>query len=87
MRYRVSEFPGGTVVKNLPANAGNTGPIPGPERFHMPRNNQPRAAQLLKPKCLEPVLCNKTSTTLSPQLEKAHALHRRPSAAKINPFN
>ena len=29
-------FPGGAVVKNLPANAGDTGSIPGPERSHMP---------------------------------------------------
>ena len=29
-------FPGGTVVKNLPANAGDTGSIPGPGRSHMP---------------------------------------------------
>ena len=26
-------FPGGTVVKNLPANAGDAGSIPGPGRF------------------------------------------------------
>ena len=32
-------FPGGPVVKNLPANAGDTGSTPGPERFHMPRSN------------------------------------------------
>ena len=25
------DFPGGTVVKNLPANAGDMGSIPGPE--------------------------------------------------------
>ena len=73
-------------VKNLPANAGNMGSIPGPERFHTPRNNRAHEPQLLKPRCLEPILCNKTSATLSPQLEKAHALQRRPSAAKINPF-
>ena len=30
---------GGTVVKNLPVNAGETGSIPGPERSHMPRSN------------------------------------------------
>ena len=29
------DFPGGTVVKNLPANAGDTGSIPGPGRSHM----------------------------------------------------
>ena len=29
-------FPGGAVDKNLPANAGDTGSIPGPGRSHMP---------------------------------------------------
>ena len=33
------DFPGGSVVKNLPANAGDTGSIPGPGRSHMPRSN------------------------------------------------
>ena len=32
------DFPGGTVVKNLPANAGDTSSSPGPGRFHMPRS-------------------------------------------------
>ena len=32
-------FPGGAVVKNLPANAGDTGSIPGPGRSHMPQSN------------------------------------------------
>ena len=32
-------FPGGVVVKNLPANAGDTGSSPGPRRSHMPRSN------------------------------------------------
>ena len=32
-------FPGGAVVKNLPANAGDTGSSPGPGRSHMPRSN------------------------------------------------
>ena len=26
------DFPGGTAVKNLPANSGDTGPSPGPGR-------------------------------------------------------
>ena len=30
------DFPGGPVVKNLPANAGDTGSVPALERFHMP---------------------------------------------------
>ena len=29
------DFPGGPVVKNLPAIAGDTGSIPGPRRSHM----------------------------------------------------
>ena len=33
------DFPGGTVVKNPLANAGDTGSIPGPGRSHMPRSN------------------------------------------------
>ena len=32
-------FPGGAVVKNPSANAGNTGSSPGPGRSHMPRSN------------------------------------------------
>ena len=30
------DFSGVSVVKNLPANAGDTGSIPDPGRFHMP---------------------------------------------------
>ena len=33
------DFPGGAVVKNPPANAGDMGSSPGPGRSHMPRNN------------------------------------------------
>ena len=36
-RYLKKEtgFPGGTAVKNPPANAGDTGSSPGPGRSHM----------------------------------------------------
>ena len=43
-------FSWGTVDKNPPANAGDTGLIPGSERCHMPWSNlvhMPRAPQLL----------------------------------------
>ena len=33
------DFPEGTVIGNLPANAGDTGSIPGLGRFHMLRSN------------------------------------------------
>ena len=40
-------FPGGTVVENLPANAGDTGSSPGLGRSHMPRSDWAREPQLL----------------------------------------
>ena len=66
-------FPGGTVVKNLQANAGDLGSIPSLGRSHMPRSKETHAPQLLN-RCsrdqesqllnlraagLEPILCNK----------------------------
>ena len=63
--------PGGWVVKNLPANAGDTSLIPDPGGSHVPQSNWACAPQLLSPcsragSCnswslwaLEPVLCNK----------------------------
>ena len=33
------DFPGGAVVKNPPANAGDMGSSPGPGRSHMPWSN------------------------------------------------
>ena len=32
-------FPGGSVVKNPPANAGDMGSVPDPGRSHMPWNS------------------------------------------------
>ena len=34
-KFKHRGFPGGSVVKNLPANAGDGGSISGPGRFHM----------------------------------------------------
>ena len=42
------DFPGGTVVKNPPANAVDVGSSPGPGRTHMLRSSQARAPQLLR---------------------------------------
>ena len=33
------DFPGGSVDRNLPANAEDRSSIPGPRRFHMPWSN------------------------------------------------
>jgi len=61
------------VAKNPPANAGDTGLIPGMGGSHMQCNNQAqgpqlwrlcsrvREPQLLKSEALEPVLSNKRS--------------------------
>ena len=38
-KVSMSGFPGGAVVENLPANAGDTGSSPGLGRSHMPRSN------------------------------------------------
>ena len=40
-------FPGGSVVKNPPVDAGDISSIPGSGRSHMPRGNKARAPQLL----------------------------------------
>ena len=35
----MGDFPGGAVVKNPPANAGDRGSSPGLGRSHMPRSS------------------------------------------------
>ena len=42
-------FPGGIMVKNLPANAEDMGFIPGLGISHMPQSNKARVPQLLGP--------------------------------------
>ena len=37
------------MVKNQPANAGDMGLTPGPERSHMPGENQAHAPHVLSP--------------------------------------
>ena len=48
-KLNIWDFPGGPVVKNSPANSGDTGLIPGPGRFHMPWSSWACAPQLLSP--------------------------------------
>ena len=55
------DFLGDPAVKNLPANAGDAGSIPGPGRFHMPQGNKAHAPQILRLTCLKSMLCNKRS--------------------------
>ena len=39
IKIRFGDFPGCAVVKNPPANAGDTGSNHGPGRSHMPRSS------------------------------------------------
>ena len=39
LKWIFEGFPGGAVVESLPANAGDTGSIPGLGRSHMPQSN------------------------------------------------
>ena len=43
------DLPGGPVIKVSSANAGDTGSIPGPGRFHMLWSNKARVTQPMKP--------------------------------------
>ena len=36
LEHKCGDFPGGAVVKNPPANAGDTGSSPDPGRSHSP---------------------------------------------------
>ena len=91
---QIRGFPGGAVVENLPANAGDTGSSPGLGRSHMPRSNWAREPHLLSLRVWS--LCSATREAVivrgphtamksgphSPQLEKALAQKRRPNTAK-----
>ena len=52
------DLPGGSVVKNPPANAADTGLIPNPRRSPVPLSNETRGPQLLSSRSTEPVLCS-----------------------------
>ena len=45
LKSELKDFPGGSVVQNPPANAGDTGSIPDPGRSHMLQGNQFLALQ------------------------------------------
>ena len=86
-------FPGGAVVENLPANAGDTGSSPGLGGSHMLWSNWAREPQLLSLRVWS--LCSATGeaaivrgphTAMKsgphlPQLEKALAQKRRSNIA------
>ena len=93
------DFPGGTVVKNPPASAGDMGLSPGLGRSHMPWSNKAHEPQLLslhsiarKPQWLSPLAATTEAHTPrahAPQQEKppqweARAPQRRVAPARHN---
>ena len=90
-------FPGGAVVKNPPANAGDTGSSPGLGRSHVPGSNYAHVPRLLRSRACKPQLLSPCATTTEahaptarvPQQEKpsqweARALQRRVAPARRN---
>ena len=49
---RILDFPDGPVLKNLPADTGDTGSIPGPGRSHVLWGNGLCEPQLQSPRAL-----------------------------------
>ena len=93
IKVSLEGFPGGAVVENLPANAGDAGSSPGLGRSHMPRSNWAREPQLLSLRVWslcsatrEAVIVRGPRTAMKsgprlPQLEKALAQKLRPNTA------
>ena len=87
-------FPGGAVVENLPASAGDTGSSPGLGRSRMPRSSWAREPQLLSLRVWSLCSATREATMVRgpctvmrsgphlPQLEKALTQKRRPNTAK-----
>ena len=74
-KQRPWDFPGGAVIKNLPANAGDTGSSPGPGRSHMPQSNKAHVPQLLSlcSRAREPQLLSLCAITTKARTPRAHA--------------
>ena len=77
-RKKSGDFPGGTVVKNPPANAGDMGFIPGLGRSHMLQSNKACAPQLLslRSRAREPQLLSPRATTTEARAPRARALQQ-----------
>ena len=90
----IPDFAGGPVVKNVSANAGDTGSVSDPGRFRTQRGNKIHAPQLLsrnsralalqqeKPPQGETRVLQLEHSPCSPQPEKVCGQQQRPRAAK-----
>ena len=72
------DFPGGIVVKNLPANTGDMSLIPGLGRFHMLQSNYPPVPQLLKP-------THPRARAPSLRVAPTHCSQRKPTQSNKDP--
>ena len=74
-KRKCRDFPGGAVVENPPANAGDTGSILGPGRSHMPQSNEAHVPQLLSlsSRAREPQLLSPRAATTEARAPRAHA--------------
>ena len=78
-------FPGGAVVKNLPANTGDTGSSPGPGRSHPHATEQPSPCTILLSLCSrahKPQLVSPHATTTEAHVPRARALQREVTAVR-----
>ena len=75
-------FPGGPLVKNLPANAGHVSLLPGPGRSHMPWSNSACAPQVPKPALWS--LRSTTREAWAPRLESSPCSHSEKKRAPSN---
>ena len=96
-RNSIRGFHRGSVVRNPPAKAGDTGLIPGLGRVHVPKNNKARVPQLLnqfsraqelqlrKPPSLSPCAMREATAMGSPRSttgsSPAHHNQRKASTA------
>ena len=90
LKRKCVDFPGGPVVKNLPASSGSIGSIPGLGRSHMTQGNKARELHHWSPRALDSVLCSKRSPRTAAReepllatLEKARKQQWRLGTAKI----
>ena len=77
-RESLRDLPGGSVVNNPPANAGDTGSTPGPGRSHMPRSIEARVPQQLslRSRAHESQLLSRCTTTAEAHVPRARALQQ-----------
>ena len=82
---RFLNFPGGPGVGSSPANAGDTGSVPGLGSSHVPRSNEARAPQLRSLSSLNPCSTTREAPSmrsLRTSVERSPWAQQGPSAAK-----